>query len=148
MGGALGLAEKNNAAPPPAKKPAEGQATLRAVAPGDLIEAVKRGDVGTVKGLLAGGADVEVHDEEGWTALTLAASEGNAEVVECLLRGGADVEAKGKDRKTAYKFASTNKHKDVTNCLLAWGALKLETDEGRTASLLRAAANGHTGAVA
>ncbi len=66
-----------------------------AIPPADspLLEATKRGDVAAVRSLLEEGADPNVAQGDGLTALHLAAQEGNIEIAEVLLGAGAMVEA-------------------------------------------------------
>ena len=59
-----------------------------------MRRAVSHGDIDTVKSLLDGGADIEAIDEDGRSALMLAAYHGNYEIMELLLDRGADVNAK------------------------------------------------------
>jgi ankyrin repeat protein len=56
-------------------------------------EAVKLGDVGRVKDLIASGIDVNGKDSFGTTALMNAAHLGNVEMVRALISAGADVNA-------------------------------------------------------
>ena len=58
-----------------------------------LLDAVKAGDMGLVKALLAEGADVQARDDNGRTALHMAAYRGHSEVVDFLMAEGADVNA-------------------------------------------------------
>ena len=70
-----------------------------------LIRAAADGDVGAVKELLAGGADVNVRTPLGDTALIRAAFFGRAEVVRVLLDAGADARARDGNDFTAYEWA-------------------------------------------
>jgi ankyrin repeat protein len=67
--------------------------TVRA---GELHEAVKTGDITKIKMLLSNGEDINVNDEEGFTALYLAiGNNDNAiEIVELLVSEGADVNSR------------------------------------------------------
>lgn len=59
-----------------------------------LVEAVRRGDLADVKGILDGNAGlVHERDESGATALHYATFGGNRSVVEELVRRGADINA-------------------------------------------------------
>jgi serine/threonine-protein phosphatase 6 regulatory ankyrin repeat subunit B len=64
----------------------------------DLISAVGSGDLSRVKALLAAGADVNVKDREGFTALFNAP---NVEVLRVLLGAKPDLNAKDRDGDTA-----------------------------------------------
>ena len=65
-----------------------------------LIQAVKAGDADAARALMAEGADVNVRNESGYTALERAVmraniGEGSVAIVKTLLDAGADVNAKG-----------------------------------------------------
>lgn len=110
-----------------------------------IIKAVHRGDIATVKSLLAKGADVNAKmDESGWTALMLAAGEGHTELVKFLLTKGANVNARESVKNTALIRAAVNGHTETAELLLANGAdVNLKGELGDTA-LSRATDNGHT----
>ncbi len=61
------------------------------------------------------GADVNAHNERGWTALHCAALKGHTKVVEGLITSGANVELTNYEGKTAYDVA----HESVKDLLLA-----------------------------
>ena len=69
--------------------------TVRGQGPLDqqLLDAVKAGDLGRVKALLTEGVDVQARDENGRTALHMAAYRGHSEVADLLVAQGADVNA-------------------------------------------------------
>jgi len=58
---------------------------------GPVVEAVKEGDVATVRRLIESGADVNVAGGDGMTPLHWAAGRGYVEVTRVLLKAGADV---------------------------------------------------------
>jgi ankyrin repeat protein len=62
--------------------------------------------VGTLRALIAGGADVNAKTEDGWTALMVAVGKGRTAIVEALIAGGADVNAKTEDGWTALMVAA------------------------------------------
>ena len=64
------------------------------------------------------GADWDAKDEEGDTALCLAASQGHVELVRLLLSAGADVELRGRDGATPLVEACMNGHLEVMKLLL------------------------------
>lgn len=101
---------------------------------GDLVAAAAHGDTAKVIALLGKGADVNVHDNGGYTPLIWAALNGHDAVVGELLRRGADVHARDKEGYTALMWAAQNHRADAVRALLAHGASPNETDkEGYTA---------------
>src|SRR5688572_13132812 len=68
---------------------------LAAASPPDapVADAARRGDVEAVRALIARGADVNVAQGDGMSALHWAAVRDQVELVDVLLRAGADVEA-------------------------------------------------------
>jgi len=72
---------------------------------GQLIEAVKAGDLSAVAALLASGSDVHQQDEFGWAPLHWAAGKGDEAVVALLLQHGANVLQVGNDQRTPYMIA-------------------------------------------
>jgi outer membrane protein assembly factor BamB len=104
----------------------------------DLWDAAKRGDVDTVKALLAKGAEVNAKTEYGATALHFAADKGHLEVVRVLLKNKADVNAKD----TFYSakpldWAIMRSRVDVARELVEAGA------DGADAALRNAASGGN-----
>jgi hypothetical protein len=70
-----------------------------------LIEAVRSGDRAAVEEIVAGGADLNEQDENGWTPLNWAAGRGDVGVVKLLLDKGAEVFKVGRDQRTPYMIA-------------------------------------------
>jgi rhomboid protease GluP len=58
-----------------------------------LLKAAKRGETEKVKALIDAGADVNAKDEDGYSALMMAASEGHTEIVEILKQEMTEEEA-------------------------------------------------------
>ena len=62
----------------------------------ELQQAVSKGDVAALKGMLAlPGVSVNATDEQGNSPLQLAAQSGNVEIMRVLLKAGADVNGRG-----------------------------------------------------
>lgn len=59
----------------------------------EFLNAVVAGDVAKATAMLKSGADINSRDEEGATALMLAAGKGYSGMVEMLLQAGAEVDA-------------------------------------------------------
>ena len=79
----------------------------------EFVELCKDGKSTEAEEALRNGANVNAKDEDGRTALHLAAFNGHADIVEALLRHGADVNAKDKDGYTALHWAATLGHAEV-----------------------------------
>jgi cytohesin len=115
-----------------------------------LHATVVTGDIQAIEDLLAKGADVNARDEDGYTALFIAALRGHKEVVELLLAKGADinarldVDARGAGGWTSLHAAARHDRKSVAQLLIAKGAdVNAKTEKGQTALSL-AKENGHT----
>lgn len=93
----------------------------------------------TIEMLLDKGANIEATDNDGNTALMLAASgydayHGNTETIEMLIDKGADIEAKNKFNKTALMIAAEERCPKAAEMLLDKGAnIEASDDDGRTA---------------
>ena len=87
-----------------------------------LHEAVKAGDINGVRGMLAGGVDVNGRDGRSWTGLMHAASRGYTLVVEELLRAEADAGLRAADGATALYMAAESGHLEIVRMLLEAGA--------------------------
>lgn len=59
----------------------------------EMLSAASKGDIEQIKGLLLNGADINLADGRGRTALHLAASEGHMQMTDFLILLGADFEA-------------------------------------------------------
>jgi uncharacterized protein len=93
----------------------------------ELIAAVKLGDLTAVQRLIAAGADSNARDEDGATALMLAAHAGQLPLVAALLAAGADVnvnDALGWTAlsKSVYNAELKRGFADVSAALIAAGA--------------------------
>jgi len=75
------------------------------MAENELIESVRSGALECVRSLVAAGADLEIRDNLGWTALCWAAGAGRDAIVDFLLESGADPFAADEDRRTPYLIA-------------------------------------------
>jgi uncharacterized protein len=70
-----------------------------------LINAVKDGDLATVKETINSGVDINEQDDQGWTPLNWAAGKGDIDTVKLLVEKGADVFKVGRDQRTPYMIA-------------------------------------------
>jgi len=87
-----------------------------------LHDAVLSGDIGLVRSVISGGADVNAKDEAGFTPLFRAAGKGQTEIAEVLITGGASVNATDQYGNTPLHFAAVQGHYAVCKVLLARGA--------------------------
>ena len=83
-----------------------------------LMEAAVRGNPGVMKLLLEQGANVNMADQDGWTALMGATVQGRLGPVKLLLENGADVSAKNHNGETALVMATGMKHTEIRDALL------------------------------
>ena len=85
-------------------------------------QAVTRGDVDTLRRLLASGVPVDARDEHGQTGLMLAAHRGHSDVVAALVAAGADLNVTAKYHLSALMLAVIGEHADVARLLARAGA--------------------------
>jgi hypothetical protein len=76
----------------------------------------------TVTLLLELGADVNIVEDNGMTALIYASARGNKKVCQALIDAKADVRARTDDNKTVLHFATANNHVGLLELLLDNGA--------------------------
>jgi uncharacterized caspase-like protein len=113
-----------------------------------LIRAVSRGDITTVRTMLARGADVQVRDANGRTALMYAAENGDPTTVQALLMNGADVDARDWQDWTALMYAAESGSATTVQALLANKAhVNAKTEGSGWTALMSAASRGHTAVV-
>jgi ankyrin repeat protein len=72
-----------------------------------LLEAVRRGETETLRGLLERGSDPDATDARGWTPLIAAARYGNPEIVALLLEYGASPVKTNPNGTTPLMYAKT-----------------------------------------
>ena len=100
--------------------------------------AASRGDLDTVRRLIAADTAINPCDAFGNTALMYAASGGHADVVELLLRTGADLRIKNKLGRNCLQSAESRGHGKVVSILLSAELLPSirEGDSARVTELL------------
>jgi ankyrin repeat protein len=112
------------------------------------MQAARLGNVGTVRALLAAGADPNAKEKNGGqTALMWAIAERHSKVTEELVRNKVDVNAQSKNGATALMFAARG-DVDSTRTLLAAGAdPSLQIPDWGGTALIIAATMGKTDVV-
>jgi ankyrin repeat protein len=95
-----------------------------------------KGEVEPIKELLAQGVNVNARDEQGGTALMLAAMANKVEVVKLLLEHGADVNAQSDGGNTALIAAAGKGNLEILQLLVDAGADPLiKNESGMTAAV-------------
>lgn len=84
-----------------------------------LIEAVIAGEHATAQALIERGADVNQHDEQGWTPLNFAAGRGDLPMAKLLVDKGAYPFNAGRDNRTPYTIALAAGHVEMVKFLRA-----------------------------
>ncbi|XP_035135647.3 2-5A-dependent ribonuclease isoform X2 [Callithrix jacchus] len=108
-----------------------------------LIEAVQKEDVGLVRQLLEGGANVNFQEEEGgWTALHNAVQMGREDIVKLLLLHGADPVLRKKNGATPFIIAAIEGNVKLLELFLSKGADVNECDFYGFTAFMEAAAYG------
>ncbi|ETN04134.1 hypothetical protein PPTG_23671, partial [Phytophthora nicotianae INRA-310] len=87
-----------------------------------LLAACRCGKLKAVQDLLVRGADINVQDPRGKSALVYAAMTGHTEVVSLLVEHGANLEVTSADGKTPLAFAVSRGNTNVVDILLKAGA--------------------------
>lgn len=87
-----------------------------------LVEAATGGHTETVKVLLKAGAQIDIQDEDGRTALYKAAEQGYKRTVELLLTEKADANLYDNIGRTPLMVASRNGYTSIVESLIAHGA--------------------------
>jgi hypothetical protein len=86
---------------------------------------------------LQAGADPNLKDDRGWTALTLACNMGTTGLVKALIEAGADVNLEGGGGGSPLMEASFFNHADIVELLIQAGAtVNKEGKDGTTAFML------------
>jgi ankyrin repeat protein len=84
--------------------------------------------------LLANGADPNLQDAKGNTALHLAAKNGRPEVIPLLIGHGAAIDSQNKSGDTALHVAAQSEQAEIVSILVEHGAsLDMKNDKGETA---------------
>ncbi len=100
-----------------------------------VFQAAEGGDIDDVKRHLLKGADINLADEDGFTALHHAVWENHEEVVKLLLAKGANPNTKDSTGETPLHVASGEGHEEIAGMLLDKGADVNAKDECRSTPL-------------
>ncbi len=95
---------------------------MAASAPSEVANAAQRGNIGAVRDLIGKGADVNVPQVDGSTALHWAAEADNVELVKLLLQAGANPSATNVTGATPLLLAAQNGNAALLDVLLSAGA--------------------------
>jgi ankyrin repeat-rich membrane spanning protein len=112
-----------------------------------LLEAVKNGDVDSVKALIVKGTDVNAADLSGNTSLIYAAKFGHSECVKVLLENGAYVNSQCNLGGTPLMWSAENGNAEIVKVLIDNGADLNSCDFYGWTPLMKAVYGGHVAAV-
>lgn len=119
-----------------------------AAADAELWQASAEGALAATREALEEGANVHARNDDGNTALMLAAFFGHEDVVKLLLEHGAEVNARNPEGRTPLMFAATFDSPDTVELLLADGAaVDVRDNQEKFTALMFAASEGHLDAV-
>ena len=93
------------------------QSAKNALKVAPIHAAVSNGNAEIVAMILDRGADVDAHQQNGFTALHGAAGAGRQDLVELLIEHGADLSARNDEGKTAADVAEERGHSEVAESL-------------------------------
>lgn len=100
---------------------------------GDLIlYAAYRGDLATVRGLVAHGVSIDAKDRAYWrTALHGAASKGDISIIRFLASSGANLNSVDRSGDSPLELALANHQEAAANVLAALGAKRIQGDHAQ-----------------
>ena len=100
----------------------------------DLILAAVKGDKKAIEALIEDGADPNIQNKWGMSALMYAAEGNHADTICYLLEAGADLNARNGEGSTALMIAAMHGCEDALETLIfAWADVKIKNNDGKTA---------------
>jgi len=109
-----------------------------------LLESASTGDVATLRKAISNGAELELRDDRGRTALLLAVRADAVEAARMLIEAGADVNAKDDIDDTPFLYAGAEGRNEILRLILATGKANLaDTNRYGGTALIPAAHHGH-----
>ncbi len=106
------------------------------------------GNLAQVRTLLAHGADINTTQQNGWTALMLAARDGHVRVAQYLIAHGADIHRRSVlyNDVDAFMLSVENGSLPLIKLLIARGVDVNETDDTGSTVLMQVGGNGNLSA--
>ncbi len=117
------------------------------VAPSPVADAAEKGDIATVRSLLAKKADVNAPQADGATAMQWAAYSNNLQLADVLIKGAADVKLANHDGATPMSLAATNGSAAMLEKLLSAGADVNERQPNGETPLMLVSRTGNVAAI-
>jgi uncharacterized protein len=108
-----------------------------------VIKSVQTEDMAALRADVLRGDDLNHQDEQGRTALIVAAIAGNEDIIKLLMQGGARPTIRDSDGRVALHWAAQKDNPDAVAALLDSGASAEALDPHGTTALMMAAAQGN-----
>jgi SH3-like domain-containing protein len=103
----------------------------------DLLDAVNNQNFEELKDAIKNGADINVKDKDGSTALMSFSKWGYLEIGKYLIEKGADINAKDNDGWTTLMIVSLNGRLEIVEYLVEKGVdINIKNNEGKTALII------------
>lgn len=120
-----------------------GASGKQSAADRELLEAARSGDVGSVRGAIARGADLETRDNDRRTPLLLAATGDHVKAAEILVDAGADPDALDQQHDTPWLVTGVTGSAAMARTLAAAGPDYTVVNRYGGTSLIPAGEHGH-----
>lgn len=115
----------------------KAQASKSKASSADLLHTVESGNINTLKELIKEGVDLDIANEQGLTALHIAATNKHADLVRLLVKEGANVNSPSKNITTPLMSAAEKDHREIVSYLLKQGAqADIKNAQNKTALIL------------